>query len=145
MIENKPVVGIAYSDCASRDNEMHIRTYVSRKYYHAIQRSGGIAILIPAPYTDSFLSDENKQKINIEHSKAYLKLVDGIVFAGGEDIDPAYQNEDPTPMLGSTKHVRNLPRNTTYVNCVRRKRLPGHKQNRKSKTLSIGPALATFP
>lgn len=106
MIENKPVIGIAYSDCALRDNEMRIRTYVSRKYYHAIQRSGGIALLIPAPYTDSFSSDEEKQKINIEHSKAYLKLVDGIIFAGGEDIDPAYQNEDPSPMLGSTNPFR---------------------------------------
>ena len=103
---NKPVIGIAYSDCAARDNEMRIRTYVSRKYYHAVQRSGGIAILLPAPYTDSFLSEENKREINLEYAQAYLSMVDGIIFAGGEDIDPAYQGEDPIPALEATNPFR---------------------------------------
>ena len=95
----KPIIGIAYSDSAQRDNEMRIRTYVSRKYYHAIQRAGGIAILLPAPYGDPALTEFEKECLNTEHATNYLNLVDGIVFAGGEDVAPRYQNEEPIPEL----------------------------------------------
>jgi putative glutamine amidotransferase len=102
----KPIIGIAYSDSAQRDNEMRIRTYVSRKYYHAIQRAGGIAILLPAPYGDPALTEFEKECLNTEHATNYLNLVDGIVFAGGEDVAPRYQNEEPIPELDMVNPFR---------------------------------------
>jgi putative glutamine amidotransferase len=102
----KPIIGIAYSDSAQRDNEMRIRTYVSRKYYHAIQRAGGIAILLPAPYGDPSLTDFEKECLNTEHATKYLNLVDGVVFAGGEDVAPRYQNEEPIPELDMVNPFR---------------------------------------
>jgi putative glutamine amidotransferase len=101
-----PVIGIAYSDCAARDNEMRIRTYVSRKYYHAIQQSGGIAVLLPAPYISPKLSEFEIDCLHAEHINTYMNMVDGIIFAGGEDIDPKYQGEDPIPELGQINPFR---------------------------------------
>ena len=104
--QTAPVIGIAYSDCAARDNEMRIRTYVSRKYYHAIQQSGGIAVLLPAPYISPKLSEFEIDCLHAEHINTYMNMVDGIIFAGGEDIDPKYQGEDPIPELGQINPFR---------------------------------------
>ncbi|MDD3001280.1 MAG: gamma-glutamyl-gamma-aminobutyrate hydrolase family protein [Candidatus Riflebacteria bacterium] len=101
-----PVIGIAYSDCAARDNEMRIRTYVSRKYYHAVQQSGGIAVLLPAPYIPSNLSELEAERLHAEHINTYMNMVDGIIFAGGEDIDPKYQDEEPISELGQVNPFR---------------------------------------
>lgn len=89
----KPLIGITYSDAAIRDNEMRVRTYVSRKYYMAIQAAGADAILLP-PVTEAKSIDK------------YLSLIDGLIFPGGGDIDPRYQNEDPAPKLGMINPFR---------------------------------------
>lgn len=83
----KPVVGITHADAAFRDNEMRVRTYCTHKYYWAVQRAGATAILLPAVESE-------------EEMWTYLKLVDGLLLPGGEDIDPRYQQESPSPKLG---------------------------------------------
>lgn len=85
-MSTKPLIGITYGDSSVRDNEMRIRTYVSRKYYQAIQSAGGEAILLPPVEDNSSLMK-------------YLGLVDGLMIPGGEDVDPRFQNEDPHPKL----------------------------------------------
>jgi putative glutamine amidotransferase len=95
----RPVIGITYSDSSLRDNSMRIRTYVSRKYFRAIYASGGLPILLPAidPYFHATITDSNEifPKNYDQLVDQYLNMVDGLVFPGGEDVHPKYQNEDP--------------------------------------------------
>jgi putative glutamine amidotransferase len=92
----RPLIGIAYADSSQRDNEMRIRTYVSRKYFHAIQKAGGDPILLPAPLL-SPAEDSEKQLDYI--ADRYLGLIDGLLLPGGEDVHPRYQGEDPLKEL----------------------------------------------
>lgn len=102
MSEKRPLIGILYSDCAVRDNEMRIRTYVSRKYSNAIFRSGGDPILLPVPFIPNGIDLSELHRL----AERYLGLVDGILLAGGEDIHPKFQKEDPSPALGSVNPLR---------------------------------------
>ena len=97
----RPLIGIFYADCAVRDNEMRIRTYVSRKYSNAVLLSGGDPILLPVP----FVHDISLNEIH-RLAERYLGLVDGILLAGGEDVHPKFQDEDPIPALGGVNPFR---------------------------------------
>jgi len=92
-MKRKPLVGITYADTAFRDEEMRIRTYVTRKYSQAVQRGGADAILLP------FTTEK-------ETLKRYLGLIDALLLPGGEDIDPRYQGEEPSPRLGIVNPFR---------------------------------------
>jgi putative glutamine amidotransferase len=102
-MNRRPIIGIAYCDSSKRDNEMRIRTYVSRKYYRAIYASGGLPILLPAidPYFNSNIGDNKKEfPESYDHILSkFLGMVDGLLFPGGEDVHPRYQNEDPDKKL----------------------------------------------
>ncbi|MBV8220880.1 MAG: gamma-glutamyl-gamma-aminobutyrate hydrolase family protein [Solirubrobacterales bacterium] len=54
-------------------------------YIDAIQRAGGLAVMIPP---DARLEDEPDE---------VLDLLDGLILAGGNDIDPAYYGAEPHP------------------------------------------------
>lgn len=92
----RPLIGIAYADSSVRDNEMRIRTYVSRKYYHAVQKAGGDPILLPAPL---LLPGQESAAAFARFAGRYLGLVDGLLLPGGEDVHPRFQGEDPSPAL----------------------------------------------
>ncbi|NLI75785.1 MAG: gamma-glutamyl-gamma-aminobutyrate hydrolase family protein [Candidatus Riflebacteria bacterium] len=93
MTTARPLVGITYSDTAFRDQEMRLRTYVTRKYFQAVQRAGADVLLLP-PSDDGRTLDR------------YLALVDGLLLPGGEDIDPRYMGEEPSPRLGLVNPLR---------------------------------------
>ncbi|MBI3039220.1 gamma-glutamyl-gamma-aminobutyrate hydrolase family protein [bacterium] len=88
-----PTVGITFSEAAVRDEHLYFRTYITRKYYNAIQNAGAQAILLPPI--------ENEEKI-----ERYLDLVSGLLLPGGEDVHPKFQNEDPNPYLGIVNPYR---------------------------------------
>ncbi|EKD82462.1 MAG: hypothetical protein ACD_39C01279G0004 [uncultured bacterium] len=95
MSNKRPVIGIAYADSSFRDNEMRIRTYVSRKYFHAVQMAGGLPILLPAPALA-----QGFEKTDIAaFAERYLGMIDGLLLPGGEDVHPRYQGEDPAVSL----------------------------------------------
>ena len=100
-MNERPLIGILYSDCACRDNEMRIRTYVSRKYSNAVLLSGGDPVLLPAPFIQGVSLNELHRL-----AERYLNLVDGILLAGGEDVHPKFQDEDPIPALGCVNIFR---------------------------------------
>lgn len=96
MSDRRPVIGIAYADSSVRDNEMRIRTYVSRKYFHAVQLAGGLPILLPAPArpAEDFTPADLQGLVD-----RYLGMIDGLLLPGGEDVHPRYQGEDPAVTL----------------------------------------------
>lgn len=102
-MSKRPVIGIAYSDTASRDNEMRLRTYVSRKYFRAVYQAGGLPLLLPAldPYLNAELnSSSDVFPGNYDYLvDQYLEMVDGLLMPGGEDVHPRFQGEDPHPRL----------------------------------------------
>ena len=102
MEDKRPLIGILYSDCAVRDTDMRIRTYVSRKYSNAILRSGGDPVLLPVPFIPGGMNLSELHRL----AERYLSLVDGILLAGGEDVHPKFQDEDPIPALGSVNPLR---------------------------------------
>ncbi|MDN5280298.1 MAG: putative glutamine amidotransferase [Clostridiales bacterium] len=102
-MKKRPIIGIAYSDSSMRDNEMRLRTYVSRKYYRAIYRVGGLPVLLPSvdPKLNRKLNDSDQTfPENYDHIiDNFLEMVDGVIIPGGEDVHPRYQGEDPHPEL----------------------------------------------
>lgn len=93
MTTARPLVGITYSDTAFRDQEMRLRTYVTRKYFQAVQRAGADVLLLPPT--------DHRDALN-----RYLALVDGLLLPGGEDIDPRHMGEEPSPRLGLVNPLR---------------------------------------
>ena len=65
----KPLIGIVV--CGLSDN----RQFVSNPYIQSVRYSGGIPILLPLIRSDSMLEQ-------------YLRLCDGFLFCGGNDITP---------------------------------------------------------
>src|SRR3954447_1412693 len=56
-----------------------------RGYVDAVQRAGGVALLVPPDETLEREPDD------------LLDLLDGLIFAGGADIDPAQYGAKPHP------------------------------------------------
>lgn len=89
-----PLIGICTGEKFIREPGVPgVLTTVSWKYYQAFQREGARVVMIP-PVPDS--GDVGW----------VFELLDGIVFAGGEDVCPSYQGEDPQPDLGNVNPLR---------------------------------------
>jgi putative glutamine amidotransferase len=87
MGEKRPVIGICtavaranWGVWAQREAALLATTYIT-----AIQRAGGLALMIP-PDGD-FEHDPDQ----------LLDLVDGLILAGGSDIDPVFYGAEPHP------------------------------------------------
>lgn len=71
-----PVIGIS-SSCSAAGASSVPATYVN-----AIRQAGGVALVIPVTDTP-------------EQAHQLMQTLDGIVFSGGEDINPAWYGETP--------------------------------------------------
>ncbi len=60
---------------------------LNETYANAVTRAGGIPVILP-PYAD----DADLFRV--------LSLCSGLLLPGGEDVDPRYFGEDPSPKLG---------------------------------------------
>jgi putative glutamine amidotransferase len=54
--------------------------YLKKSYYEAVERSGGVALLLP--------NTKRREKIH-----EYLRMVDGVLVSGGNDVDPVFYGE----------------------------------------------------
>lgn len=72
-----PIIGVTPSVGL---NDLGVRTYsIAADYTQAIQRAGGLPIVLPLHITDI---------------DAVLAMVDGLVFSGGGDIEPSLFHQD---------------------------------------------------
>lgn len=84
----KPIIGVlgSLNKEVMPSYEVLTRICCSIDYFQAIEKAGGIPIMLPI--TD---------KENIE---SQISLCDGFVFPGGMDINPLIYEEEPHPKLG---------------------------------------------
>jgi putative glutamine amidotransferase len=87
MSERRPVIGICTALARANWGVWKERdaALLARSYIEAIQRAGGLAVMIPP---DGRFEDEPDE---------LLDLLDGLILAGGNDIDPAYYGADLHP------------------------------------------------
>jgi putative glutamine amidotransferase len=81
---DRPVIGLCAAleraQWGAWDTPAHL---LPREYADAVQRAGGIALLLPPdPRT-------------MEHPDELLDLLDGLMLAGGSDVDPAAYGAEP--------------------------------------------------
>ena len=62
--------------------------FAPRPLIEAIIKSGGLPVILPS--------------VTASLAPSYLDLFDGIIFAGGSDVDPTFFNEEPHQKLGPT-------------------------------------------
>jgi len=71
-----------------------VAALVPLSYVEAVQRAGGVAVILPP---DAHISGDAEQ---------LLDLLDGLMLAGGADIDPATYGEPPHPQTIDTVPAR---------------------------------------
>jgi putative glutamine amidotransferase len=88
---SRPIIGICSALERARwghwDQPAHL---TPRGYVDAVQRAGGLAILFPVDPTAA------------DDADAWLDLVDGLVLAGGADVDPDAYGREPHPETKGT-------------------------------------------
>ena len=87
----KPVIGII----AACTREVHPAYTTGHDYVRAVERAGGLALLLPA--TPDAVSAGMAQ---------WLALCGGFVLPGGGDVAPTYYGQSPVPQLTSTDRLR---------------------------------------
>jgi putative glutamine amidotransferase len=87
----RPVIGICTAlECAKWSVWDQRAALLPFNYVHAVQRAGGLVAMLPP---DPHLTEDPEQA---------LDLIDGLILAGGADIDPASYGESPHPETVST-------------------------------------------
>jgi putative glutamine amidotransferase len=90
-----PVIGICSAIETARWGAWEaLCDLVPRTYSLAVQRAGGLALLIPPDDASAEAPDE------------LLDLLDGLVLAGGSDVDPGSYGARPHPETGATRPER---------------------------------------
>jgi putative glutamine amidotransferase len=88
---SRPAIGICAALERARWSVWDQQAFLlPRSYIDAVQRAGGLALMLPA--------DDNA----IDDPDSILDLIDGLILAGGADIDPdAYGSERHAETLGT--------------------------------------------
>lgn len=66
------------------------RQYINATYISAVEDAGAVPFIIPVSN-------------DLEKTKKLIDLCDGLLFPGGEDIDPGYYGENPHKNLGEIR------------------------------------------
>lgn len=86
--QRRPVIGLTASTGTNT-------SVVSKTYYDAIIRAGGLPLIIPVDTTTAYLAE-------------VVKDIDGLLLIGGVDADPSYFNEKAHEKLGSVDTLRDV-------------------------------------
>ncbi len=89
MSAKRPVIGVTVDNVD--DAPRYMSTYT---YAEAIERAGGLPILLPF-------------RVDCSHVAQYVDLCDGLLFSGGNDLDPSlYCNESWHPKAAKIEPAR---------------------------------------
>ena len=88
---NFPIIGINGMRIPDEDDELYAMDKTNIHYIAAIQKSGGIPIVLPV-----------LDKLNTEIIKKQIELIDGLLIEGGLDVHPSIYGEEPKPELNNT-------------------------------------------
>lgn len=83
-MKKAPVIGITSAFIHKTLNTEGV--YVHHDYHRAVLLCGGIPVLLPP--------------VPLHVIPSYLKLCDGFILSGGEDVDPAHYGQPPHEKLG---------------------------------------------
>jgi putative glutamine amidotransferase len=91
----RPVIGICSAIESARWAAWEVEVNLSpRTYSLAVQRAGGLALILPPDDVVAESPDE------------LLDMLDGLILAGGSDIDPASYGAQPHPETHATRPER---------------------------------------
>jgi putative glutamine amidotransferase len=88
----RPTIGVIASHYP-RPNSGSILAGIGRQYLLAVESAGGIPLLIHLTRDAAVLD-------------AHYRRCEGLLFAGGGDVDPAYFGQAPHPRLGAVEPLR---------------------------------------
>lgn len=80
----KPVIGI--TSTLVKLNEFSEGVYVHQDYYRGVEACGGFPLILPTTEPET--------------CKRLIDLCDGVIFSGGEDVDPQFYGAEPHQHLG---------------------------------------------
>lgn len=85
----KPIIGIAGNIFSMEDYEIPgiDRSYVNEDYIHAVEKAGGIPLVLPVVEGQNLVEEQ-------------VDICDGIILTGGQDVNPLLYNEGPHESLG---------------------------------------------
>lgn len=84
----RPVIGITPLMDTKLDSYWMLPDYMQ-----AVQQAGGLPLMLPFQYDDESINQ-------------MVELCDGLVFTGGEDIDPSWYHAERLPVCGESIAVR---------------------------------------
>ena len=84
----RPVIGLTHS--IQQDEK---KLYMPMSYSNVIRDAGGTPVLLPITREDEVI-------------EAYADLVDGVLFSGGEDVDPGFYGEEQLWACGDVLPLR---------------------------------------
>jgi putative glutamine amidotransferase len=83
----RPLIGISTGLSRNIDWPNYFYTSVSECYINAVLRAGGVPIVLPVIDDKAAIAEQ-------------VKVLDGVIITGGEDINPQMYNEEPYNTLG---------------------------------------------
>lgn len=107
----KPVIGITGSFLINNGGTFvgYKRSYLNDDYIKSVINSGGVPVILPF-------------NENYEATVEMVKLVDGVIFSGGHDVDPIHYGEEPLQKLGITSPERDDFDMAIYKEAIRLKK-----------------------
>ncbi|MCM1989968.1 gamma-glutamyl-gamma-aminobutyrate hydrolase family protein [Oceanirhabdus seepicola] len=85
----KPIIGVV-GNILTMENGIMIgleRAYVNNDYVRAVEKAGGVPVVLPVIDDDEAIISQ-------------VKACDGIIISGGQDVHPMSYNEEPHEKLG---------------------------------------------
>lgn len=90
-----PVIGLTTYRQRARSGVWDVSaSFLPDSYLEGVIRAGGIASLLPP------------QRVDAGIAEAVVDRIDGLVLAGGEDVNPAVYGQEPHPATGRPVHER---------------------------------------
>jgi len=90
--ERRPIIGVIASRYL-RPGRNSILAGIGEQYLLAVEGGGGIPLLIHLTH-------------DVAVVQAHYRRCDGLLFAGGDDVDPAHFGQAPHPKLGAVEPLR---------------------------------------